>query len=593
MKQGNIEHWTDDKLNSNLLIFSQLVNELLFDYSIPSNKISTLNSHYLCYDAMITISDIEEKGIPEGTLKPIAEEFYDVLSKDILFQIEDKQPLKFFIKRTSDRYIKAKPNELNYQELKLIISAIHNKFFKDDWYFNSLKNEISKRVKSSNSQEWRELFRLTKTFLTELVNGGYDSRYIYEMLHYHFFNKNTVIDEMNIDSFLNVFNFSENDYTVIIKAPSIIKSPFSFSKSLKAVKQSEIKTKRSKRFFDSANGEIFYNLSIKSYDKYRAVSRAKSIVERLLSQYKLFDHKLAIDSKLLVYAVKSNSSDWHVIDNPISAVLKKSTLPNERLAAKMKICQNLLLRLSKEDNIHDLYTFNKALILHSHSLDSDSEENQLLDLWSIFETVLDISNKHASDRIQQICFMLIPILKRRYIYSLFEQLANDIYLYSPELYKDITGVDQVDEKSIHELCSFVLIDSYKDKRDEFFQKITLFPLMKERITYYNEMLSTKEKCAKFVEKHLNRIKWQIMRIYRNRNLIIHNGERMPYLVLLIENLHYYVDDFIEYIIEALSNGLTLYNMELDLFVKEQEWMKHFDKKSEQIVKEDTFYILSY
>ena len=61
---------------------------------------------------------------------------------------------------------------------------------------------------------------------------------------------------------------------------------------------------------------------------------------------------------------------------------------------------------------------------------------------------------------------------------------------------------------------------------------------------------------------------------------------MPYLALLIENLHYYVDDFLEYVMEALSNGLTLYNMELDLFVKEQEWMKHFDKKKEPIVIHD-------
>lgn len=117
--------------------------------------------------------------------------------------------------------------------------------------------------------------------------------------------------------------------------------------------------------------------------------------------------------------------------------------------------------------------------------------------------------------------------------------------------------------------------------------------MQERIIYYNEMLSTKEKCARFVEKHLNRIKWQIMRIYRNRNLIIHNGERMPYLALLIENLHYYIDDFIEYIIEAFSKDLTLYNMELDLFIQEQDWLKYFNNKNERILKEDIVRILSY
>ena len=47
---------------------------------------------------MITISTIEENGVPEGTLKPIAEEFYDVLNKDIVFQIAEEKPIKYFIK---------------------------------------------------------------------------------------------------------------------------------------------------------------------------------------------------------------------------------------------------------------------------------------------------------------------------------------------------------------------------------------------------------------------------------------------------------------------------------------------------------------
>ena len=161
------------------------------------------------------------------------------------------------------------------------------------------------------------------------------------------------------------------------------------------------------------------------------------MVETLLSQYKLFDHKFDIDSNSLVYAVKNDILKLCTIDSPVGAVLKKGTLSNDRIAKKMENCQKIISYLSKERNFHDLHTFNKALILHSRSIESDSEENQLLDLWSIFETVLDINNKHTADRIQQICFMLIPILKRRYIYSLFEQLANDIYLFSPESFKDI------------------------------------------------------------------------------------------------------------------------------------------------------------
>lgn len=36
MNRGDISKWTDIVSCENLLFFSQLVNELLFDYSIPS-----------------------------------------------------------------------------------------------------------------------------------------------------------------------------------------------------------------------------------------------------------------------------------------------------------------------------------------------------------------------------------------------------------------------------------------------------------------------------------------------------------------------------------------------------------------------------
>ncbi len=38
MKQGNLDKWTNLEECTNLLLFSELVNELLFDYSIPSHR---------------------------------------------------------------------------------------------------------------------------------------------------------------------------------------------------------------------------------------------------------------------------------------------------------------------------------------------------------------------------------------------------------------------------------------------------------------------------------------------------------------------------------------------------------------------------
>ena len=71
MKKGNLERWKNIDGCINLLLFSQLVNELLFDYSIPSNRVSTLNSHYLCMDALNCIESIDNHGVPEAKKVPV------------------------------------------------------------------------------------------------------------------------------------------------------------------------------------------------------------------------------------------------------------------------------------------------------------------------------------------------------------------------------------------------------------------------------------------------------------------------------------------------------------------------------------------
>ena len=97
MQKGNLNKWSNLQECINLLFFAELVNELLFDYSIPSNRVATLNSHYLCVDALSAINGIENNGVPEGTLKPIMEELYVSLQKDPAFDDADK-PLNYFVK---------------------------------------------------------------------------------------------------------------------------------------------------------------------------------------------------------------------------------------------------------------------------------------------------------------------------------------------------------------------------------------------------------------------------------------------------------------------------------------------------------------
>ena len=185
MKKGNLEHWENYDKYTNLLFFSQLVNELLFDYSIPSNRVSTLNSHYLCLDAMSAIEGIEKHGVPEGSLKPIMEELYSALKKDPIYSEKNNSPLDFFVKYQGDRYVfSSRVSDLNYEELKKTAEALHTYYFSESKYYDSLKESITDIVTNNKTDKQKELFRLVKSLLTELMNMGYSLSYIYEVTNY-------------------------------------------------------------------------------------------------------------------------------------------------------------------------------------------------------------------------------------------------------------------------------------------------------------------------------------------------------------------------------------------------------------------------
>lgn len=595
MKRGFIDKWTNILDCQNLLFFAQLVNELIFDYSSPSNRLNTLNSHYLCLDALSTISDIEQHGVPEGTMKPIMEELYDSLSKDHTFDLSETKPLDLFIKQEIHGFKKIyNTKDLNFDDSKKIVLAIYHKYFDDNLYFNLIKERIIEIVEANDTDKQGILLQLTKSFITELVNSGYSCQYIHDQMTYSFFNKKISVDKpQDIHRFLDSFDFSQKEYSVIFIANE------SYSNIVRKYDlysiQNQIRTKTrlelEKTYLKKREDEKYYIVnSVKALDQYNAIENVISILNIQISFYRLNNHNDAFDTSKLKWCVYDKRNYFSIYKRPKHSVKKAKTVSAKIVNENIEKV-NTATSLAIESDISYGQALINAVTFHSLSIDASSKENQLLDLWAIFETLLDISQKHTGDRIQQIIKYLIPVLKQKYLFSLFEQLSNDVKNYSEELYNYIV---KNNDKPIPAIAEFCLLDENELKRDYVFSKLTDFPLLKERICYYNKILKTNGDIFKFVSKHTQRLEWQIMRIYRNRNLVIHNGRSMPYLSLLIEYLHSYVDEFLNFIINGF---VTVRNKDLifqELFVKECEWIIKMteNKNKENIDSKLILYVLS-
>lgn len=597
MKQGNLEKWTDCKSCENLLFFSELVNELLFDYSIPSNRVATLNSHFLCLDAMSAITGIDRNGVPEGTLKPIAEELFNALKVDPVFVDPETTPLNYFVKNDK-RGFRIVDNifELNYQELKKSIISVYTLFFDENKYFYSLERRIKAIIINNDTKQQLLLFRLVKSLLTEIINIGYSSKYIYYIMDSCYWNSKIPINNPSqIDLFFNNFLLKRKDFKVVfIVDKNKIYKYKRFSHNIELHDSLEIRTKTHKehQFINIKEKQSFITVDTKALDFYSAAENARGLLSLDISIYRLYNHEYRYNINTVDCGVYEENTFFRV-SSPKSAVSHKKMPSDKQIKESVEISEKALKIAIKKDRYDLPFTLMKAIEFHSHSLDSISKENQLLDFWAIFEAVLDISNEHTSDRIHQVCLHLVPILKRRYIYSLFEQLASDIKTYSEEDYCTIIGNANNNSEIVQKTCEFVLLKENQDQRDRFLAKCDCYPLLKERINYYADKLKSPKDICLFVEKHADRVKWQIMRIYRNRNLIIHNGESMPYLNLLIENLHSYVDEFIEYVFMSISEGNTIESMCQDLFIKECQWNTQFSRNKNELSADTITAMLSY
>ena len=78
-----------------------------------------------------------------------------------------------------------------------------------------------------------------------------------------------------------------------------------------------------------------------------------------------------------------------------------------------------------------------------------------------------------------------------------------------------------------------------------------------------------------------------MRIYRNRCMIVHNGKNMPYIKSVLENLHYYIDEVLNYVFSKIDIGID--NLEAIFSharIKESSNIKLLEDKKKAITDDE-------
>jgi hypothetical protein len=194
------------------------------------------------------------------------------------------------------------------------------------------------------------------------------------------------------------------------------------------------------------------------------------------------------------------------------------------------------------------------------ALRSDAEENQILNLWISLESLVPSETKADEvSNIEHIVASLIPFLSIGYIERLLHNLCKDLlrwnHVATRHALRAIPGLKFTDR-----LAKLLVLTQFDAQRIALENGFRDFHLLRDRFAYFKDILRSPSKVVEALDAHQQRLEWQLRRIYRARNIIVHSGHTPAYTRPLIAHAHDYLDTVLALLTRLASSPKRVHSV---------------------------------
>lgn len=556
MIRPDYSKWDFSKNLEMLAYFANLIDELSFNYTTDSFKAPALNVISLMEEAIDAFDELDNGIILEGALHSIIEELRFAITNDRIFL--DVLADKGFNYIVETNFFN---NQYNKKDLKSLIQVFLSNTEIHDEYLLRIKSTISDLIKNTNHK--KEVEELSRLMITQLRNVGYSEEFIYHINRKYFFSSNQLIDSPDIvDGFLDIFNCKENDFVVYFIANPIFDKLKAGTEYVILDKEDpffKVKVRSVVKFRNELGTNIVLAYNVKAMDLFSARLIALSDLRDQLSYFKFFHHNLQCeinDNECIVF--NSRTKRYNTVKSSTPSILRCK----DNSVADAISRHNFLKHQSyNEESSYRLFS---SLKMHGAALKSSIQEDQFINLFTALEILVPKDSQSGHDRIMQIYNTIIPYLCTNYYHKLVKSTLDSLLIWNKDLIEGILA--QVTEGTSQEdkLVALMVLKKY-DIEDEKGASTGLladlykqldndhYYLMRYRMYKLHGIFANKREIMSFMQRHEDRLRWHIDRIYRVRNKIVHAGKTPKYLSTLIENLHSYVDILIDQLLDDHKN----------------------------------------
>lgn len=577
MKFRTISKWDEPDKSVGLMYFAQLVEEMLFDFSLDTYKASVMNTSLLCYEALETLKQVERGNIKPPNILHVTAELCATFEKDPVAQALVAIPYRSFVPTLKNPKTPLKELE-NVLEL-LAVQLSLSKYRK--------KNEDLLIQEIRGGQSFQEIRRLARSYITTLIASGFSQKHIRDIvLDFFHFGENRIGGADAIKDFIEQFSNDKTEFTVVFRVEKVFESVadafsalgLTVTKSLPA--EIDLSAYHS---FTSVGGQCIYGVvsKVPAKDMHSARMMAERLLKLCSTFLRLFHHKqdAAWSTDCVVVNTKDNSHKK--IAAPTNSMHKCSDLI-QSVASKR-------LQLFMTDFSLELDSFSKFIRsaqLHSMALDSNADENQILNLWISLESLVPSETKaDDASNIEHIVSSLMPFLCVGYIDRLLNNLVKDLLRWNSVATRNALRAVP-GKKFTDKLAKVLALPDFEKERGQIEATFLEFHLLRDRFSYFQTVLSSPAAVLTALDAHRIRLEWQIRRIYRTRNIIVHSGETPNYTRPLIEHTHDYLDSVLSSLVGFASSPKVIHSVGQGFKFVELKYSNYINSLSEKALAFD-------
>lgn len=547
LKLISTKHWSVNDAEG-FLFFAQRLTELLFDYTLDTYKPPALNVVALCHEALSVLADVESNIIDPANV--------DHVLRELEWAIKNDSIAKKLLDADVGYYILS-GEEVSRSEQKIRLEVLA-KTLNPRRYSLACESRLAYLVGTNKKAE---IDQVVRSYVSGLVNFGISKSFLADGTRRFFFdeaNKITSLDQ--IGDFFDSIHPVSHTFTVYFKIDSLIKqikeSNSAFGvKVLESLPEKLLGFARDKGFV-LGPGECIVEISdINAVDPYSAREDAEQRLDRLSDLFMFFSHRSHLKWSDEAILTRCCTDEPAIAGKPLSSMSKGQDVRPVYAAGRLnQLIENFSLRGGS------IKKFTQAVDLHGMALRNDVPSNQLLNIWIALETVVP-SHRGGGSTVAKITNGLMPFLLEGYVRRLVLNLTKDLFRWNRRLVGTVLSKIEGGGKAQHKVLKMLILPECSERKSEIYAELADFPLLKYRMYSLSEKLADPKKVLATLITHKTKVEWQIRRIYRTRNLVVHSGDEPSFIGTLIENSHDYLDVALTNIIELSCKEYGISSLE--------------------------------